>query len=130
MLARLAERKLVLSNLKILASLKQGHRLLSKRLGKVLVLVLVEIGLALGYSVAISLVLLLGGGLLLGIGYWIHSAAQTIGVLIYGIPVSLAFLTALIIAGGIFSAFISAYWTLAYQALVNSTSKVSSVDKV
>lgn len=117
LLEKLASRRIVLAERGILDALGEAHGIVKRKLGPALITLLLNIGLGLGYSIALMLPLLLVGVVLVGIGAAIYAAAHLVGVIIYAILAGGLLLAALFFVSGVFTAFISTYWTLAYRAL-------------
>ncbi|HEY3396980.1 MAG TPA: hypothetical protein VGM19_04900 [Armatimonadota bacterium] len=116
-LEKLASRRLVLSNGGIMESLSGTNGLIRARLGPAALTWLVSVAVGIGYSVALTLavVVLLVPLVLVGVG--VYAAAKTAGTIIFGVLVGLALLVVLFIIGGVFTGFMSSYWTLAYREL-------------
>ena len=113
----LALRELVLREERPVASLRRSYRLFRAHLGKTLLLLVIQIGIAIGATIALVLAALLVGLILflptigLAIG-GLETAAIVTGVVAGGVLVSLV-----IVAYGAVGAFNHAYWTLAYLRL-------------
>lgn len=118
LLARFAGRRMVLADAGITDGLEWSHRLLMSRLGTALVSWLVELAVRFAYGLALTMVLLLVGGVLVAIGLGIYALAQLPGVVAYGILVGGVVLAALLILGGVFTSFLSTYWTLVYRGFL------------
>jgi hypothetical protein len=115
-LNRLGARAAVLEQVGAKASIVRAHRLLRKRLGRVLLVWLLSIAtaFALGVCMAIPLAILVVPAFLLGFGayasgsplLWLASAA-----------VSLIIFAVALVVGGFVAAQTSTYWTLAFRRL-------------
>jgi hypothetical protein len=117
LLEKLASRRIVLAQEGILESLGAAHEIVKRKLGPALVTLLLNIALGMAFSIALILPLLLVVGVLVAIGVGIYAAAHTVGVVIYGVLMGAVLLAALCLVSGVFTAFISTYWTLSYRAL-------------
>lgn len=115
---RLAERSLVLKNQKIMESLEHGRAIFRRQRSESLIVWLIEIALGIAYGFAIFLALAVVVALLGGIGAAVYVVAHLTGLLIYLALAIIILLAVIIFAGGVFTSFISTYWTLAYQALI------------
>lgn len=113
----LATRSIVLEQLRPFAALGRGTRLLFQRLGRVLLLWLIQVvlALALGIVAAIaSFVLLIPMAAILGIGYVVDGLE---GALTTGAVLLLVYLIATIALNGAAGSYVSTYWTLAFRRL-------------
>jgi hypothetical protein len=119
LLALFAARRMVLSDEGIMDGLAGAHKQVLGRLGTALVAWLVGFVVSLGYSVVIVLALLLVAGILAGIGYGVYLLAHWVGVILYAVPVGAALLVILFIVGGVFTGFLSSYWTLVYREFLD-----------
>ena len=122
LLTRVAARRIVLAGAGVMDALAAAHELVLGRLGPVLVAWLLGIAVALGYGIAVTLALVIVGGVLTGIGFVVYLQAHTVGVIIYAVPVGAALLACLCVVGGAFTGYLSTYWTLVYRALLGQTS--------
>lgn len=112
-----ASRILVLKNYPIVKSFKLAQKLARNQLQNSLLALIITIGLSLAFGLAIGISCLIAGGILFGLGYTIYMIANLTAAIIYGVIAGLAFLAALIFANGIFTAFISSFWTITYRAI-------------
>jgi hypothetical protein len=113
---RLSDRALVLEDLSITESLSRGFFLLKTKLGNSLIVWLIEIGISIAIGIgiiiaAVGVIMVLG---LLGVA--LYFANHIILVIYVGI-VGLALFAALILLGGIITAYFSTYWTISYIAI-------------
>jgi hypothetical protein len=113
----LAMRAVVLEQRGAVAALGRGFELLRSRLGRVLLVWLIQVGLALagsfGLAIAIIPLVLVFGGII-----FVAAAAGGLATgLLVGVPLGLVFLAALVVAGGALSAYLSTYWTVAFRRL-------------
>lgn len=113
----LGSRHLVIKNGRIVKSLKEGHLVFMRNFGKSLIVWLIFIGLGLGYAFIILIAGAIAGGTLFLFGLLIFLLFKAMGAIIYGVLAFLILLAAVLIIGGIFTGFISVYWTLSYRAL-------------
>jgi hypothetical protein len=115
-LDRLGARAAVLEQLGAKAAIVRAHRLLRKRLGRVLLVWLLSIatGVVLGIGMAIVLGILVVPAVLLGVGaYATGTSLLWVAVAVVGLIVFAAALT----LGGFTEAQGSTYWTLAFRRL-------------
>ena len=117
LLEKLASRWIVLRNGGILAGLSTAHQIVVRKLGPALLTWLITLALGIGYSLALILPLLIVGAALVGVGVAIYAVAKIVGVVIYGVLAGMVLLAALLFLNGVFTAYISSYWTLAFRAL-------------
>ena len=116
----IGSREMVLKQKRIIASIKSAHRLLHQKLGPAVVVWLVSVLVGIVYSFAILVAVILIGGVLFLIGLMFYFIAE-IAMIIYAIIAGLALFVALFIIAGIFTGFVSTYWTLAYLTLSKNT---------
>jgi len=114
---KLAERIIVLENKRVSAAIEQARHLVRIQLGNSLLAWLINLGIALGYVFGLSIALLFVGGILLGLGLIIYFIAKIWAAAIFAGIAVIALAMALLFVNGIFTAFISSYWTLSYKAL-------------
>lgn len=115
----LAERKIVLEEERIVGALRSANDMLWKKLSSVFITYLVNVGLGLAYGMAIWLGMLIVGGLLFGIGYLFYKINMIL-MIIYAIIFGVVFCAVLIALGGIFTAFLSSYWTISYRMIIGA----------
>ena len=105
----LATRAVVLEQRGPIAALGRALRLFGERLGRTLLVWLIQVGVSIGVGIAVLLVLgllfLVLGGLVFGIAL----AAGPVGAIIVGIPFGLAFIAAALVVGGATGAYFSTY---------------------
>ncbi|HEY4028374.1 MAG TPA: hypothetical protein VGO86_18250 [Candidatus Dormibacteraeota bacterium] len=113
----LATRAVVLERRGAVAALGRGFGLLRTRLGRVLLVWLIQIGLGLAAGIGIAIALI--PVVLLGVGVAIIAATtrDPAPAIVIGIPVGLLFLALLVVIGGMVGAYLSTYWTLAFRRL-------------
>ncbi len=121
MLARFAARRMVLTGTGITDGLEWSHQLILSRLGTALVSWLVELAVRFAYGLAVAMVLLLVGGVLVVVGLGVYALTHVAGTVVYGILVGGVVLAALLVLGGVFTGFLSTYWTLVYRGLLGLT---------
>jgi hypothetical protein len=113
----LATRSVVLEQRGAVAALGRALRLLGARLGRTLLVWLIQVGLSIGAAIVIAIplvVLLLAmGGLLLAIGL----SAGLAAAIVIGIPFGLVLIAVLVVVGGMTGAYFSTYWTLAFRRM-------------
>jgi hypothetical protein len=115
-LDRLGSRALVLEQLAARASLARAHRLLRKRLGRVLLVWLVSIGvgIALGIGLACAFAIVAIPLVLIGIGVGTASSAALIPLIVLGV---ILLLPLALLVNGFVAAQGATYWTLAFRRL-------------
>src|SRR5436853_452692 len=113
----LATRSLVLEQRGPIAALGRGLNLMGARLGRALLVWLIQVGLSIGVGIALLVVVVVVfvilGGLIFAVGY---AAGQTAAIIV-GIPVGLVLLAALILVSGMTNSYFSTYWTLAFRRM-------------
>ena len=121
-----AQRAIVLDNDGVFASLARAIALVRSRFGASLLLWLISVGLAIGVGLAVLFLLIL---LAIPVAIVVVVLALTAGPgapVALGILLGLAVIAALWFAGSLGSAFLSAYWTLAYLRLTRPPAPVST----
>lgn len=117
-LDRFGTRALVLEELKARSALIRGHRLLFKRLGRSLLVMLLAIVVAFVVSLVLGCVLLVVVAPFLAIGAAIAGAAGSSGPPVALIVLAVVILLPLsLLIGGFWAAQGSIYWTLAFRRL-------------
>jgi hypothetical protein len=113
----LARRAIVLEQRGPLSALGRGFRLLQARLGRVLLVWLIQVGLQLAIGVGVFVVTLLA--LIVAVLPIVVMAITTgpLGAVLIGIPIGFAFLVGSLLINGIAGSYISVYWTLAFRRL-------------
>ena len=108
---------MVLEQRGAVAALGRALRLLGARLGRTLLVWLIQVGLSIGAAIAIAIplvVLVLAmGGVVLAIGV----AAGAGAAIVVGVPLGLLLIAALVVVGGLTGAYFSTYWTLAFRRM-------------
>jgi hypothetical protein len=113
----LAVRAAVLEQRGAVAALGRGFQLLRMRLGRVLLVWIIQIALAIGAGLAIAVVLipviLIAAGIV-----FVAAASGGPGVaVLVGIPFGLLVIAVAIVGGGLGGSYLSTYWTLAFRRL-------------
>ncbi len=116
-LEKLASRFLVLTDCGIMNGLTAAHGLLRRRLGPTVVTWLIQVALGIAYSLATRILLLVVGVGMVAVGAGVYAVTRQIGLIAYAVVSATALLALFAFLGGLFTAFVSSYWTLAYQAL-------------
>lgn len=116
LLVRFAARRLVLANAGILDALTWAHGTIRARLGPAVVSWLVALAVQVAYGLAMALVVLVVVLVLGGIGVGIWAVAKWAGVIVYAVLVGGILVAALLVVGGVYTGFVSTYWTLVYRA--------------
>jgi hypothetical protein len=113
----LATRSVVLEQRGAVAGLGRALHLLQVRLGRVLLVWLIQVGLALAAAFVLAIpligVLAVLGGLILGLALGVGAAAAVV----VGVPIGLAVLAGLVVLGGMTGSYFSTYWTLAFRRM-------------
>ena len=117
LLLQFAKRRLVLTDGGISEALTEAHRMIMARLGTAAVSWLVALAVQLAYGLAMMMAVLLVGIVLVALGAGIWAVAKLAGVVIYAIVVGSVLVATLLGANGVFTGFISTYWTLIYRAM-------------
>jgi len=115
-LNRLGARAAVLEQVGAKASIVRAHRLLRKRLGRVLLVWLLSIAtaIALGVCMAVALAILVVPASLLGFGAYASGSSV---LWLAAAAVSLIIFAVALVIGGFVAAQTSTYWTLAFRRL-------------
>jgi hypothetical protein len=112
-----ATRSVVLEQRGAVAALGRALRLLRARLGRALLVWLIQVGLGLAAAIAILIplliVVLVLGALVVGVGL----AAGPVPAIVVGVPIGLVVLAALVVLGGMSGTYLSTYWTLAFRRM-------------
>ena len=116
LLDRLGSRAIVLEQLMARAGLVRGHRLLFKRLGRTLLVLLLSVGVALvvGILLACFLGLISIPLILVGLAIGSSNSSAIVPLVIFG---GLLLLAISLVIQGFFGAQSSTYWTLAFRRL-------------
>ncbi len=113
----LATRAVVLEQRGAIAGLGRAVQLLRARLGRVLLVWLIQVGLGLaaGVVIAVPLIILfvVGGGLVFGAAV----AGGPVAAITVGIPVVLVVFAVILVLSGITGGYFSTYWTLAFRRM-------------
>jgi hypothetical protein len=113
----LATRSAVLEQRRPIAALGRSLHLLGDRLGRTLLVWLIQLALSIGVGIAVLLVLGIVAALLGGLVLAAGLAAGQGAAVVVGVPVGLVLLAALILVGGVTGSYFSTYWTLAFRRL-------------
>jgi len=116
LLDRLGSRAVVLEQLGATKGLARGHRLLFKRLGRALLVLLLAVGVSIVVSIALACFFAILAIPLVVIGIGLATVNSTAGVAVLVISLLVLIPVALVIQG-FFSAQGSIYWTLAFRRL-------------
>jgi len=113
----LATRAVVLEQLGAMAALRRGFQLLRARLGRALLVWLIQLGLGLAAGLALFVVLIpvivVAAGLV-GVAAYTGGAGAAVAV---AVPVAVVAFVVLLVAAGLIGAYFSTYWTLAFRRL-------------
>jgi hypothetical protein len=113
----LATRAIVLEERGAVAALRRALQLFRARLGRVLLVWLIQVGLGIGIGFAVGVaslpVLLLAAALVAGGAF----AGGLVVGLVVGIPVGLVVTAALLVVAAMAGTFLSTYWTLAFRRM-------------
>jgi hypothetical protein len=111
----LATRAVVLEQRGAVAAVGRGFELLRTRLGRVLLVWLIQIGLALagglGLAIAIIPLVVVVGGIV----FVVAVSGGPVAAALVGVPLGLLLVAVLVAAGGAVGAYLSTYWTLAFR---------------
>jgi hypothetical protein len=113
----LATRAIVLEQRGAIGGLTRGLQLMRARLGRVLLVWLVQVALGLGAAIGLFVAYLFA---IVAVGLLVVGAYLAGGVLLavlVGIPVGLVVLAALFVAAAIVGTYLSTYWTLAFRRM-------------
>jgi hypothetical protein len=113
----LATRSIVLEQRGTIASLGRALDLVQARLGRTLLVWLIQLGLSIGAGIGIAVVLVVVilalGAVVFGVGL----AAGLGAAIVVGIPIGLVVLAVIVVLAGMTNTFLSTYWTLAFRRL-------------
>ncbi len=113
----LGTRAIVLEQRGVIAGLRRAFELLRARLGRVLLVWLIQVALGIAAGVAIVIVaiplILVGAVAVVGTG--MASGPMAAGILV--IPFGLLLLAVLLVLGGMIGTYLSTYWTLAFRRM-------------
>ncbi|MDQ6773559.1 MAG: hypothetical protein M3024_11305 [Candidatus Dormibacteraeota bacterium] len=113
----LSLRALVLEELGLTAALSRAAGLFGRRLGRTLLVWLLQVAVAIGIQIALVLAIIVVALPIVGIALALNAAAGIGGAIAGGVVGGLALLGLVFLAYSITSAYLSAYWTLAYRRL-------------
>ena len=113
----LATRAVVLEQRGAVAALGRGFQLLRARLGRVLLVWLLELGLALAAGIVLAIVLIPLSIFVALIVVAAGAAGGAGAAAVLAIPFGLLLLAALLVVGGVLGGYFSTYWTLAFRRM-------------
>ena len=113
----LALRAIVLEQTGAIAGLRRGWQLVRRRLGRVLLSWLIQVGLSILLGLCLGIVLLILLLPAIGIVVAAYAAGGVGGALSTGIVVLLFYLLLALLAGGAVGSYVGIYWTLAFRRL-------------
>ena len=113
-----ALRELVVGGQGVLASIGSGYRLFRRNIGRSLLLLLIQVGIALGVGGVMFTVLTVAGLLLSAPVTLLSSSGQSAASVVVGVAGGLVFSVPFIVLASAVGVFHQAYWTLAYLRLV------------
>jgi hypothetical protein len=113
-----ALRELVVGGQGVLASIGSGYRLFRRNIGRSLLLLLIQVGIALGVGGVMFTVLAVAGLLLSAPVTVLSSSGQNVASAVVGVVLGLVFSVPFIVLASAVGVFHQAYWTLAYLRLV------------
>ncbi len=114
---QLAIRAIVLEQLGTTDALARGFRLLFARLGRVLLVWLLSIGLGIGAGLAVGLGLVVLALPLVLLAAVVYAVGGLTALLTVGVVLVVLYTIASILVGGAAGSFLSTYWTLAFRRL-------------
>lgn len=112
----ITQREIILKKKTIFSGLAASYKLILKKIGALLIAYLVSFGIGIGYSIFLGAILMIVGGILFGLGYLLSLINYHLMVS-YAVVMGSAFFVFLLVIGGVFSAFVSSYWTIVYRQL-------------
>jgi hypothetical protein len=122
----LAIRAVVLEQRGAIAALGRALGLIRARLGRVLLVWLIQVGLALGAGIVVAIPVAIVGlalaGLVVGLALGVSGTAAAV----VGVPLGLFLTAALILLGGLSGSYFSTYWTLAFRRLELDVPRVAA----
>jgi hypothetical protein len=113
----LALRAIVLEQMGAIAGLRRGWQLVRRRLGRVLLSWLIQVGIAFLLAIGLGIVLLILLVPVIGIVVTAYSAGGVGAALGTGIVVFPVYLVLAVVAGGAVGSYVGIYWTLAFRRL-------------
>lgn len=113
----LAIRAVVLEQRGAIAALGRGFQLLRARLGRVLLVWLLQVGLGLAAGVGLAIILIPVSILVAVIVVTAGVAGGTEAALVVAIPFGLLQLAVILVLGGMLGGYFSTYWTLAFRRM-------------
>lgn len=113
------QRACVIGNRSAMDSIREGYRIVRRNLGNVLVLYILGIAVGIAFGIVMIPVALLFGAILIGAGFAAYFIANSITTaIIVAAVVAIPIVLLLIFVSGIYYAFVSAFWTEGYLAVV------------
>ncbi len=113
----LATRAVVLEQRGAVAALGRGFQLLGARLGRVLLVWLLQVGLALAGGVGLAIVLIPMSILVALIVVTAGVAGGGVAAIVLAVPLGLVLFAVVLVLGGILGGYLSMYWTLAFRRM-------------
>jgi hypothetical protein len=113
----LAVRSIVLEQRRLFEALGRGLHLLRHRLGRVLLVWLIAIGIGIVIGIGIAIAATLVALPLLAVGAATYAAAGLQGTLTIGAVLLVLYLVGVVLLGGAVGSFMTTYWTLAFRRL-------------
>ncbi|OQA02491.1 MAG: hypothetical protein BWY68_00971 [bacterium ADurb.Bin400] len=113
----LGSRALVINNLGIRASISYGHQMIINKKGYSVLAWLVSLLVGLVYGIALGIAVIIVGLILFAVGYGIYKAAGSVGQVPITVTMIGIFIALLMFVSGVFTSFISTYWTLTFRAI-------------
>jgi len=114
-------RFIVLEKYGVWQSIRESLHFFRDNWKEVVVIFLLLMATSIAFGIALTLSVLLTGGVLLAIGFGIFLASQLTAI-IYGVSVSLVFFVALLVIAGAYNSFYSSALTLTYNHLSKKSS--------
>jgi len=114
---QLATRAIVLEQLGVTDALARGLRLLFARLGRVLLVWLLAVGLGIGANLAVGITLVLLALPLVLLAALTYAAGGLGALLTVGVVLFVLYVIVSILVGGAAGSYLSTYWTLAFRRL-------------
>ncbi|MCX6812423.1 MAG: hypothetical protein NTW79_02275 [Candidatus Berkelbacteria bacterium] len=117
LLTEFAVRILVLEKKSITGAIKSAINFIKMNLGQIILARLIQVAISIAVGIAFAITAITAGVILFALGFGIYKLGGINAGIIYGFPVALIFLVAIIYVGGGITAYFSSYWTLAYKQL-------------
>ncbi len=117
----LAYRQIVIKNNRIIEAIRETRKLIAANFSKVIIAYLIQLAVGTVVGLALIVALMFIGGVLLLIGVGIYFLAKWTGVWIYASIAVLVLIAGILVISGATNAYISAFWTVVYRRLVESS---------